>query len=251
LIVYRIPPGLIANHTLAALITNRILLALPASTLERIRSALGLIETARGQIIERVDTPVRDLYFVNRGLISLVKTMKDGRTVEVGAVGIEGVTGSTALFGIDTAVIENIVQIRGTAFRIGRDHLEQIMATDAPFREIMQKYARFTFGQLAQTAACNRLHSLEERCCRWLLVCHDNALSDTFRLTHEFLAMMLGVQRSGVSITAALLQRAGLIQYTRGEVTIVSRTGLEDAACECYASTNDALDELFRGSQKR
>lgn len=204
---------------------------------------------ARGQIIDHVDAPIKDLYFINRGLVSLVKTMKDGRTVEVGTVGVEGVTGLNALFGIDAAIVETLVQIPSSAFRVRRDHLKHAMATDNAFRETMQKYARFALGQFAQTAAHNRLHSLEERCCRWLLICHDNARCDTFPLTQEFLAMMLGVQRSGVSIVAALLQKAGLIKYARGYVTIINRAALEDAACECYASTRGALDELFRKSE--
>lgn len=236
----------IASPILVALINNRILLALPAPTLGRIRPALDLVEIAKGQIIDRVDAPVTDVYFVNRGLISLVKTMRDGRTVEVGTIGLEGLTGSSAFFGIDTGVVESSVQIPGLAFRIRRDFMKRVIATDDALREIMQKYLRFSLGQFAQTVAHNRLHSLEERCCRWLLICHDNALSDTFPLTQEFLAMMLGVQRSGVSIAAALLQRAGLIQYTRGRVTILNRTGLEDATRECYASARSALDELFR-----
>ncbi len=227
-------------------IINRFLLALPARTMKRIQPDLKFLETTRGQKIDHVDGPIRYLYFVNRGMVSLIKTMNDGRTVEVGVVGIEGITDPNALFSIDTAIVESIVQIPGSAFRVRRDLLKQVMATDDFFHEIVQKFARFAFGQLYQTAACNRLHSLEERCCRWLLICNDNALSDTFPLTHEFLAMMLGVQRAGVSITASFLQKAGLIKYARGQVTIMNRTGLEDAACECYGSTRSALEDLFR-----
>jgi len=113
-------------------------------------------------------------------------------------------------------------------------------------RALMRRYMQFAIGELAQTAACNRLHSMEERCCRWLMIAHDSARSDTFSLTHEFLAMMLGVQRAGVSITASILQRAGYIRYTRGRVTITNRSGLEGAACECYAATRAQLDQLLR-----
>jgi CRP-like cAMP-binding protein len=232
-------------------INNRILLALPASTLKRMRPALELLDMAKGQMIDHVDGAIRYMYFINRGLVSLVKTMKDGRAVEVGVVGIEGVTDPNALFGMEIAIIEAVVQIPGGAFRIRRDYLADVMATDRTLHDIMQKYARFAFGQLAQTAGCNRLHSLEERCCRWLLICQDNALSDSFPITHEFLATMLGVQRSGVSITASFLQKAGLIKYARGRVTIVNRAGLEDAACECYASTRAELDHLFLSQEKK
>lgn len=233
--------------------TNRILLALPHATLERIKPCLEPLIMERGQIIDRMNGPIRHMYFVNRGLVSVVKTMRDGRTVEIGAVGIEGVTDPNALFGIDRALLETMVQIPGSAFRIDREILKREMAKDSAFRDIMQRYVRFAFSQLAQTAACNRLHSLEERCCRWLLIAHDSALADNFSLTHEFLAMMLGVRRTGVSIVAHLLKKAGLVNYSRGRVTILNRRGLEEAACECYSSTRAQLDELFvaKGQRRR
>ena len=231
-------------------ITNRILRSLPPATLRRILPALESLNMARWQVIDHVDGPIEYLYFVNRGLVSFVKTMQDGRTVEIGAVGIEGVTDPNALFSIDKAIVDSIVQIPGTAFRIRRDILKQEMAKDDALREMMQKYARFAISQLMQTAACNRLHSLEERCCRWLLMAHDSALSDTFPLTQEFLAMMLGVQRAGVSIAASFLQKAGLIVYVRGRVTITNRLGLEDAACECFDTIRSELEKLF-GAPKR
>lgn len=225
--------------------TNRILLGLPHASLDRIKPFLEPLIMDKGQMIDKIDGPIRHLYFVNRGLVSVVKTMRDGRTVEIGAVGIEGITDPNALFGIDRALLETIVQIPGSAFRIDREVLKREMTKDAAFRDIMQRYVRFAFSQLAQTAACNRLHSLEERCCRWLLLAHDSALADNFSLTHEFLAMMLGVRRSGVSIVAHLLKKAGLIDYKRGRITILDRSGLADAACECYASTQSQLAELF------
>jgi CRP-like cAMP-binding protein len=123
------------------------------------------------------------------------------------------------------------------------------MEEDEAFRQIVHNYARFALGQIAQTAACNRLHHLEERCCRWLLIAHDSALSDTFLLTHEFLAMMLGVQRAGVSVYLSLLKKAGLIEQRRGQIAITNRQGLEDAACECYRTMREELDLLF-GSDK-
>ena len=226
-------------------INNRILLALPPATLQRMRPTLESVQTVRGQLIGRVDRPIEHMYFVNRGLISLVKTMRDGRTVEIGAVGIEGVTDPTALCGIDKAALEVIVQVPGNAFRIRVDILRAYMREDPVLQHMMQAYLRFGFIQLAQTAACNRLHFLEERCCRWLLTAHDSALSDHFPLTHEFLAMMLGVQRAGVTIAANFLKKAGLIEYTHGLVTITDRRGLEAAACECYGTILTERDALF------
>lgn len=225
-------------------ITNRILRSLSPSTLKRILPALEPLNMAQSQVINHIDRPIEYLYFINRGLVSFVKTMQDGRTVEIGAVGIEGVTDPNALFGVDTAIVDSMVQIPGMAFRIKRDVLRHEIEKDDALRGMMQKYACFAISQLVQTAACNRLHSLQERCCRWLLIAHDSALSDTFPLTQEFLAMMLGVHRPGVSIAASFLQKAGLIQYARGCVTITNRSGLEDAACECYGAIQAELRKV-------
>ncbi|MGA2707700.1 MAG: Crp/Fnr family transcriptional regulator [Steroidobacteraceae bacterium] len=226
-------------------ITNRILGSLPHSTLKRILPDLEPMDMVGGEIIDRVDQSIEYLYFINRGLVSFIKTMQDGRTVEVGAVGIEGVTDPNSLFGIDEAIVKSIVQIPGTALRIRRDILRREMDHDDALLEMMHKCARLAISQLVQTAACNRLHTLEERCSRWLLIAHDSALARSFPLTHEFLAMMLGVQRSGVSIAARLLQEAGLIQYTRGRVTVTNQSGLEDAACECYGVMRIEREKLF------
>lgn len=231
-------------------IANRLLLSLPPETLARLRPELEIVALQRGQTIDRVDGKIENLHFVNRGLVSLVKTMRDGRSVEIGAVGIEGVTDPSTLFGVETAIVETIVQVPGTAFRIPHESLLRAMTEDPDFRCAMKKYVRFAISEIAQTAACNRLHTLEERCCRWLLIARDSALSDTFPLTHEFLAMMLGVQRAGVSVAAGALQKAELIRYVRGSVTIVDHAGLEEVSCECYASLRAELDLLFTGPSR-
>lgn len=226
-------------------IANRFLLALPQSTLDRILPALEPVILSRGEIIGGVNRRIEHLYFINRGLVSLVKTMRDGRSVEIGAVGIEGVTNPSALCGNNWAVLETIVQVPGIALRIRVDPMREILRHDAALQSIMQHYVRFTLVQFAQTAACNRLHLLEQRCCRWLLIAHDSAGSDTFPLTHEFLAMMLGVQRAGVSTAANFLRRAGLISYTHGVVTITDRPGLKRVACECHSTILGELDATF------
>lgn len=231
-------------------ITNRILGALPRATFKRILPDLQTVNTLRGQVIDVVDRPIEYLYFVNRGLVSFVKTMQDGRTVEVGAVGVDGITDPNALFGIDKAIVGSLVQIPGTALRIRRDVLMREMARDNALSEMMHKCARFAISQLVQTAACNRLHTLEERCCRWLLIAHESALAKSFPITHEFLAMMLGVQRAGVSVAARFLQKGGLIQYTRGRVTITDQAGLKEVACECYGAKQAEFERLF-GLPKR
>jgi CRP-like cAMP-binding protein len=227
-------------------LANRILLALPRATLQRISPCLEWVALQRGQVIYHPDEPIEKVYFVNRGLVSLVRSMSDGRTVEIGAIGIEGVTGLDALFGIESATLECIVQLPGTALRGNPEDLRREMRPGRGLQTLLQRYYHVALSQIAQTAACNRLHSLEERCCRWLLIAHDSARSDSFRLTHEFLAIMLGVQRAGVSIAANALQQAGLIRYTRGQMTITDRRGLEAAACECYGTVRQLVDRLFR-----
>lgn len=231
------PPDGTANHLLRSL---------AKASSKRLLPILEFQTLARGQVINPLDRPVDYHYFIDRGLISLVKTMQDGRSVEIGVVGIEGVTNPFSLFGMNRTATETIVQIAGDAFRVKHAALKRAMAEDDALRETLERYALFAFSAVTQTAACNRLHYIEERCCRWLLICHDSAGSDTFRLTHEFLAMMLGVQRAGVTIAANFLQKAGLIRYLHGQVTITNRTGLEQAACECYAAMHKEYEKVIR-----
>jgi CRP-like cAMP-binding protein len=230
-------------------VANRILGSLQQPMLEDLLPELEPVDLTLRQVIYKVDAPVTNLYFVERGLVSLVKTMKDGRTVEIGAVGIEGVTGSNSLFGVNNALLESVVQIPGTALRINRDSLLSKMARNEVLRDMLIRYTHFSVSGIAQTAACNRLHSLEERCCRWLLIAHDSAQSDTFPLTHEFLALMLGTQRSGLSLIAKVLQMAGYIRYSRGQVTVKDRAGLEATSCECYRTLRVQADRVFRPPQ--
>ena len=232
-------------------VANRLLLSLPKASLKRLLPALENRTTATSDVIKRADRPVEHYYFPNRGLISLVKTMEDGRSVEIGVVGIEGFTSPHSLFGLNLAATDAMVQIPGNAFRIRRDDLVRLAAEDVSLRSTLEKYAHFAISAVAQTAACNRLHLLEARCCRWLLVSHDSARSDTFELTHEFLAMMLGTQRSGVSVVAERLQKAALIRYLHGRVTVTNRAGLEEAACECFAAMQKEYESLMGAPKKR
>ena len=227
-------------------IANQILLALPRAVLERTRPHLELVNLKRGRVIYRADERIEKVYFINRGLVSLVKTMKDGRTIEIGAVGIEGLMGLDSLYGLDIAPLECIVQLPGTAFCVSAPSLRAEMARSRSLQTLLGRYYHLVASQMAQTAACNRLHGLEERCCRWLLIAHDSARSNTFQLTHEFLAMMLGVQRAGVSIAAYSLQQSGLIRYARGQMSVTDRHGLEATACECYGTIRHLADRLFR-----
>jgi CRP-like cAMP-binding protein len=226
-------------------LANRMLLALPGENLERLRSGLRLVELRRRQVIYAAGAPAKNVYFVNRGLVSLVKSMADGRSVEVGTIGVEGAVCLGILQGLRKAILESVVQIPGSALVIGADELCDAMADDDTLRRLLLDYTNVAINQIAQTAACNRLHTLEERCCRWLLTAHDSAQSDEFPLTHEFLAMMLGVRRSGLSIAVSTLQKAGFIRYRRGRVRIMDRAGLEGTTCECYMAIRIQLDEMY------
>jgi CRP-like cAMP-binding protein len=231
-------------NTSAPGIANRMLLGLPKAVRTRLDAHFEAVELVRGTALYRVDDEIKHLYFIERGMVSLVKTMRDGRSVEVAAIGIEGMVGWNAALSADTANFENIVQIPGNALRIGAGVFRRFAEVDDIPRELLHRYSHFIIAQLAQTAACNRLHTLEQRCCRWLLTAQDNARADRFPLTHEFLAMMLGFHRAGVTIAMGQLQGSGLIHYLRGNVTITNRPELESSACECYGTLHAKIDRL-------
>jgi CRP-like cAMP-binding protein len=208
------------------------------------------VELASGQVIYAAAAMIEYAYFVNSGLVSLVKVMEDGRSVEIAAVGSEGLLGLFAAYGFDRALVDHIVQVPATALRIPRKALQDAILKHDALRRVMTRYLLLVAEQLAQVSACNRLHSLEQRCCLWLLVAHDNAFSDQFQLTHEFLASLLGSQRSSVSTTANALQKRGLIRYLHGRISILDRAALESAACECYRTRHIQIDQVF-GAGKR
>jgi CRP-like cAMP-binding protein len=224
---------------------NRLLAALPADSRDRLGPQLESIELERGQVVHAAGALIEHVYFIEQGLVSLVKTMSDGLAVEVGTIGIEGMIGLSALIGIDRVLVDVVVQAPGIALRVRPALVAEEMARSYRFRNLLLRYGHALMLQFIQTAACNSLHSIEQRCCRWLLIAHDSARTDSFPLTHEFLAMLLGVQRAGVSVTASALQRAGFIEYRYGRVTIADRHGLEAHACECYGVIRASLEHLL------
>ncbi|MFY9719151.1 MAG: Crp/Fnr family transcriptional regulator [Candidatus Cybelea sp.] len=198
----------------------------------------------RGATLYEVGAKVEHLYFIESGLVSVVKPMQDGRTVEIGSIGREGVAVPSAVFDTDHAIMESVVQVPVTALRVNRDDFKERLASDNELSGILHRYSGALLDQLTQSAACNTLHSVEHRYSRWLLVAHDSALSNTFPVTHESLAMLLGVRRASVSSAAVDLRKRGLIQYSHGELTITDRAGLERMACECYAMIRDQVEGL-------
>src|SRR6266567_988272 len=231
--------------------SNRLLIHLPQEDQERLRRFLEPVELEYKHELYNSDERIEFVHFIESGVGSLVCTLTDGRAAEVGTVGNEGLVGLPVLMGHDRAPSSMYVQVPGRGLRmraaIFREQLEQ----SQPMRVVMLHYTHVFFNQVAQSAACALFHSLEQRCCRWLLMTHDRMPSDTFLLTHEFLAMMLGVRRAGVSVAAGALRRAGLIRYHRGRVTILDRKALEDQACECYAVAKAEFDRLLGSAGPR
>ena len=228
---------------------NRLLGLLPPKDYKRLRSHLHAIPLSYRQSLYRADKPIEFVYFVETGVGSLVNTMKNGQAAEVGTIGNEGMVGLPLLLGDHRAPTSVYVQVPGVGLRMKAALFNEELARSAPMRLVMLHYAHAFFNQVAQSAACNQFHSIEQRACRWLLMTHDRMPSEEFLLTQEFLAMMLGVQRTGVSAVAGSLQRAGLIRYRRGNVTIVDRRGLERRACECYGLSKKEFDRLL-GSRR-
>jgi len=188
------------------------------------------------------------VYFIVSGVGSLVHTMANGQAAEVGTIGNEGFVGLPILLGDDRGQTSVYVQVPGAGLRMKATIFREELERSGPLRETMLRYAHAFFNQVAQSAACAHFHSLEQRCCRWLLMTRDRMPSDHFLLTQEFLAMMLGVRRAGVTVAAGALQRAGLIRYDRGRVAILDREGLQERACECYAVSKTEFDRLLGDS---
>ncbi|HWA60592.1 MAG TPA: Crp/Fnr family transcriptional regulator [Caulobacteraceae bacterium] len=228
-----------------SLFANRLLKAMPPPSLERLQAHFEPVELTRRQVLYSSGERADAIYFVGRGLVSLVKPMQDGRSMEVSVVGAEGAVCLSSILGLGEALLDSVVHIPGHAVRIKSAVFREELGRDGAVRDLAMRYAELTLGQLSQTSACNGLHRLDQRCCRWLLTAHDNAGADTFPLTHEFLALMLGVQRPGVTLAAGALQKAGLIAYRNGQVSILDRAGLEGCACECYGAMRGLQERLF------
>jgi CRP-like cAMP-binding protein len=181
---------------------------------------------------------IKYIYFPTTGCVSMVHVTPDG-TVEVGTVGFEGMVGIPLLLHGTSAPTRALVQVEGEAYRITSAAFRRTIALSDSTYRILLRFSLAFFNQVAQSVACNRLHSLEERCARWLLITHDRVDGDHFKLTQEFLSFMLGVHRPAVTLAAGVLQKAGYIHYSRGKITITDRPGLEGASCSCYQATRD------------
>jgi CRP-like cAMP-binding protein len=225
---------------------NRLLASFPNAVSHRLAPHVEALSLPHGLVVARPGEPLDHVWFLDRGLASVVKTMGDGRTAEVGAIGIEGMIGAEALIGTGPPAFETIVQVDGYGRRIRLDALQREVERSHAVKALVLRYISYWENELGQIAACNRLHTLRQRCCRWILMACDNAGTTTFTLTHEFLALMMGVNRPSLSLLLASLQERGVIEYRRASLTIGNRRAVEEAACECYAALREASEGIFR-----
>jgi CRP-like cAMP-binding protein len=224
---------------------NTLLTRLSHTSLETLRPHLKGVELEVKKVIYEPNKPIEHAYFVESGMISLVSVMRDGGCIEVGTVGKEGMVGGFLLLGTLSVPYQQFVQMAGTAYRIDAEALMREADRNLEIRDMILKYQAAFQTQAMQAAACNGLHSVSQRCCRWLLMSLDRAESDTVPLTHEFLGLMLGVRRASVSEVLRPLQVRGWLESNRGEITINDRKGLESGSCECYRIISDHHKRLL------
>jgi CRP-like cAMP-binding protein len=229
---------------------NQLLDALPAADSERVLPLLTSVFLELKTVLFEPGGAIEAVHFPRNCVVSLVTPLHDGTVVEVASVGNEGIVGVPLLRGGSLAV-RAICSVAGWADRMDAPAFLTEIERDAALAKLASSYLQALFGQVAQAAACNRLHSNEERLSRWLLMSHDRVGVDTFAITHDFLGQMLGSRRATVSLSAQLLQTQGLIKYRRGRMTILDRAGLEAAACECYSLIERELDGVVQSSWAR
>lgn len=215
-------------------VKNVILLSLPDDEFSLLRPHLEPVELPHSFILNEAGDKIQFAYFLNEGMTSLVVVTHDGQSVEVGLVGREGMVGMPIAVGLQRGSFRAITQIPGSGLRIKSEVLEESLRSTPDLRQKLGRYVLVHGLQVGQVAACNRLHEIEQRLARWLLMCQDRVDSPTIRLTHEFLAQMLGTGRPSVSLAIGILEQNGMIENVRGTVTIINRKQLEEASCECY-----------------
>jgi len=215
-------------------VRNKVLLATPDKEYQLMRTDLTYVDLPDHLSLHEPTHNIEFVYFPNRGMVSQVVVTQDGRTVEVGVVGNEGYVGAGLAVGLSRSSVREIVQIAGDGFRMMGNALERILRTAPQLKMILSRHAGLQAMQVAQTAACNRLHDIQQRLARWLLMTQDRVNLGVLPITHDFIATMMGTDRSTVSLAASVLQKKGIIEYVRGAVKIVNRRKLQNSACECY-----------------
>jgi CRP-like cAMP-binding protein len=225
-------------------VTNKVLLATPDSEFDLMRPDLTYIDLPHHLSLHEPTQKIEFVYFPNRGMVSQVVVTKDGRTVEVGVVGSEGYVGAGLAAGLTRSSVREVIQIAGDGFRMMGNAFERILRLAPQLQLILNRHSGLQGMQVAQTAACNRLHDIQQRLSRWLLMTQDRVRSGLLPITHDFIATMMGTDRATVSLSAAVLQKMGMIEYVRGAVKIVNRRKLEKFSCECYGVIQQFEDDL-------
>lgn len=224
---------------------NRLLNALPADDYNRIAPHLELTPLALGDVLYEPGAKLRDVYFPTTSIVSLLYVMEDGASAEIAIVGNEGILGISMFMGGDSTPSRAVVQSAGHGFRLKVNLLKDEFERFGPTMHLLLRYTQALITQMAQTAVCNRHHSIDQQLCRWLLLSLDRLTSNELSMTQELIANMLGVRREGVTEAAGKLQKAGLIHYSRGRITILDRKGLETECCECYQVVKTEFDRLL------
>ncbi len=225
---------------------NRLLASLDTVELERLRPHLELVSLTLGQVIYESGGHITHVYFLTDSIISLLYLMENGATAEIGVTGYEGVVGIALFMGGDTMPNRAVVQSAGSAYRISAKVMQAEFMRGGQFQQVLLRFTQALITQISQTAVCNRLHSVEQQLCRWLLLSFDRLQSDTLVMTHDLIANMLGVRREGITKAAGQLQQRGIISYVRGTITLLDRAKLEETVCECYQVVKDEYDRLLR-----
>jgi CRP-like cAMP-binding protein len=213
---------------------NRILASLPNTDLQSLQRHLAPVTLPLKMVLQEADQPSEYAYFIETGIASVVSTLKNGTTVEVGIIGRDGMVGLPSVMCTESIPFDCFIQMAGSGYRMKTARLKEHFESSTDLRTRLLCFAQAQFVNVGQLAVCNRIHEIQQRLARWLLLSHDRVDDNQLRLTHEFLATMLGAPRSTVTLAAGLLQEAGCIEYTRGRISIKDRQGLERSACECY-----------------
>ena len=230
-------------------VRNRLLQSMPADRRASLLERAELVELKVRDVMFDAGKPIEHVYFLERGVGSVLGIMTDGSAVETATVGYEGMVGLSVFHGVDRTAAQCICQVAGTAYRLRtEDFLSEIDRNNSELRSALGRYTEALFTMVAQASACNRMHSVSDRCARWLLMTHDRVGEDQFALTQAFLAQMLGVRRASVSEVASTLQADGLIEYSQGVITILDRARLEASACECYRIIAHEFARLLEGN---
>jgi CRP-like cAMP-binding protein len=223
-------------------LANRILLSLPRNLCNNLLARAPLVKLPTHCVLNEVNEPIQYFYFINSGLASVLNVLQEGKSVEVGLTGCEGVVGVPIVVGFKTSPTRVVMQIAGSGYRMPAKDLQAALKASSVLEKSLLKYSQELALQAGQIAACNRVHEVDERLARWLLMSQDRLGGSLIPLTQEFLAHMLGTRRASVTVAAGILQKAGLISYVRGQLKIEDRKRLENASCECYATLTRQLN---------